>query len=569
MNTKFYKRVKSAQISLLPTYILIFVGIAFAIISMFFFASKLSQTLEAKKEIDMQDSALNTLHKILNVLAVNMNNTQYKIVINASKLNEFSANYYDVEPLFAENYDFDYRAYVIQNPHNYTTGNYTEIIDINYTTYCCDWSASPGAQCCCVGNGWGVYCVNPSTGTYKCANNCGQCSAGDICFPCSSLSSPQLCMTPKKISFSDSPSDGGVFSCTIVKQIVTSHISVNANNLTISLPKLEWSFGVSQFSKYKAKKSEIAISLPVGIYTDRGIVDGTLILKTVDGELEKLYNNILKACRNAEKGLFGQMSFKLEVDYPIYYPKTMLCRRGGSVDIVFLVDTSSSMDDEWNILCDVISQIVDSLRSKGLDVRYDIYALYDPNFGLRSLHRCVTKKLTVEWSGTCDSTHGAYALGENWGPGIAWLAENYTWRATAKRIVVPISDECPCSGDPCNGNDTLSINTAINFCRKNNVVVYGLWGDGANTETINYMEQLSQATGGFARYFQTTQDLINVIYSAVFYPCKALCMVYSPYDQSCKVLNCSYPIVFENNITEAGEYLVGIKLKNNKIVVET
>lgn len=51
------------------------------------------------------------------------------------------------------------------------------------------------------------------------------------------------------------------------------------------------------------------------------------------------------------------------------------CTGYAEVDIVFVVDTSGSMDDEWGILCGVIDSIVRELRRYGLDVQYEVYGL--------------------------------------------------------------------------------------------------------------------------------------------------------------------------------------------------
>jgi hypothetical protein len=45
----------------------------------------------------------------------------------------------------------------------------------------------------------------------------------------------------------------------------------------------------------------------------------------------------------------------------------------GSADIVFVIDTSPSMDDEWKSVCSSITTIVSKMQALNITVAYQIY----------------------------------------------------------------------------------------------------------------------------------------------------------------------------------------------------
>ncbi|UCE38094.1 MAG: hypothetical protein JSW00_02315 [Thermoplasmata archaeon] len=147
------------------------------------------------------------------------------------------------------------------------------------------------------------------------------------------------------------------------------------------------------------------------------------------------------------------------------------------VDMVFVVDTSPSMPDEWNILSRTLPAIEQSLEDEGFDLRFRVYGLDHGNtynssimdgwmdYGIRiqpngstRLTDCLRNPLISNPHGhnvntanpspcllipnqTCDS-HSTH-VSEGWAQGAAYVAVHHYWRAGALRIVSPIGDSAP------------------------------------------------------------------------------------------------------------------------------
>ena len=171
---------------------------------------------------------------------------------------------------------------------------------------------------------------------------------------------------------------------------------------------------------------------------------------------------------------------------------------GGKVDVVFVIDTSGSMDEEWSILCSVINTIVSELKGYGLDVQYKIY-------GLGHTRDCATDSIM---------SHE-----EDWGPGTQWVASNHPWRQGAARAVIPISDEGPYHGCPVDSQDDSSIDQAIAACKSSNVRAYPILGHtptSCYSDTWSEMLRLASETGGKAfKLTDPAQDIASMIKSAI------------------------------------------------------
>ncbi|MBN1157271.1 hypothetical protein JXA85_06630 [Candidatus Woesearchaeota archaeon] len=155
----------------------------------------------------------------------------------------------------------------------------------------------------------------------------------------------------------------------------------------------------------------------------------------------------------------------------------------GKTDMVFVLDNSASMVDEWSSLCSGLLYI--STQTKGItDLNVTAYVLVDPDFPKDTDYRgsCIVSSemagiidkvqklypenlsyffrqnpdappfIKLELSSDIVPTHDYYP--EAWGLGIYWLivsGEHY-WRPNSKIIIVPISDSDP-TGGGCNPND--------------------------------------------------------------------------------------------------------------------
>ncbi|MEA3254961.1 MAG: vWA domain-containing protein, partial [Candidatus Altiarchaeota archaeon] len=165
-------------------------------------------------------------------------------------------------------------------------------------------------------------------------------------------------------------------------------------------------------------------------------------------------------------------------------------------DLVFIVDTSGSMDGEWKSLCSIMSYVVSELEAGGINVKYDIY-------GLGSKKSCSTGYIPGD--------------SESWGWGTEDKAKNYPWRPAAKGIIFPVSDEGANYGDPWNSVDDASITAAIAAAKNQDppVAVFGLYGDGSSDDVISGMKRLSTETGGTAYKFTNKDAVAEAIINAV------------------------------------------------------
>ncbi|HUN80401.1 MAG TPA: hypothetical protein VMV81_02715, partial [Phycisphaerae bacterium] len=133
------------------------------------------------------------------------------------------------------------------------------------------------------------------------------------------------------------------------------------------------------------------------------------------------------------------------------------------VDVVFIMDTSGSMDDEAAALCGNIHDVVAILEAKSITLHVAILGI---NEVLEGPYSCLTDSVTNLLgdsvpNGTECCAH--VTTNEDWGPAVSVVAARYGWTEGAVRVIVPISDEGPSRGDPCDdpGDDRDAITTAI------------------------------------------------------------------------------------------------------------
>ncbi len=163
-----------------------------------------------------------------------------------------------------------------------------------------------------------------------------------------------------------------------------------------------------------------------------------------------------------------------------------------NVDIVFVMDTSESMDDEFSALCENIRKLVADLQAQNIAVRYEI-------LGVQQNRQCT--KSTVPQT-VSNSTVSQY---EDWGPATRDLAAGYAWKPSATRLIIPMTDEGPEDGNPCQapGPDEDAINKAIAAATANRVRVAPILGKGYDSCVENLAKRLASGTGGYLFYSTT------------------------------------------------------------------
>ncbi|HET6446495.1 MAG TPA: choice-of-anchor X domain-containing protein, partial [candidate division Zixibacteria bacterium] len=186
---------------------------------------------------------------------------------------------------------------------------------------------------------------------------------------------------------------------------------------------------------------------------------------------------------------------------------------GHAVDLVFAMDTSGSMDDEFESLCTKIDQIVAELSSRGIQLNYRI-------LGIASVRSCATNTVTNLIPG------GVSNHIEDWGPATEDLAKFYDWRPGHARLVVPMGDEGPQDGEPCNdpGADRDAVSAAIEAAQSNYVLVSPVLGTIYYQGSVECVTGLAQdlADGTSGKLFTSADSadklatgLINIVGKAV------------------------------------------------------
>ncbi|MBT4350957.1 hypothetical protein HOD20_00375 [archaeon] len=124
--------------------------------------------------------------------------------------------------------------------------------------------------------------------------------------------------------------------------------------------------------------------------------------------------------------------------------------------VVFVVDTSSSMVDEWEALCNILDNAVNSVKKLGMELTPDVYAMGNGE----TVGDCVAGVVPEEGMKTITQMVPYNFQGGNilpvyddpreaWAPASAWLADNYpkwSYSTDNKRIIMPISDSDPTGG---------------------------------------------------------------------------------------------------------------------------
>jgi hypothetical protein len=177
------------------------------------------------------------------------------------------------------------------------------------------------------------------------------------------------------------------------------------------------------------------------------------------------------------------------------------------LEIVFVMDTSTSMDAEAAALCGSVSQIVASLAAQNVDVIPHILGITDaPGGAYACLQGTVAADVGTAVPGdppasiaTLGVCPGGNEVGsEDWGRATAVVAGSFGWTPGALRMVVPIADEGAWCGDPVTSSDTLSVSHATTVAQAHGVVVSPIIGSGASAAVIAQAQAIAADTGGTA-----------------------------------------------------------------------
>lgn len=179
---------------------------------------------------------------------------------------------------------------------------------------------------------------------------------------------------------------------------------------------------------------------------------------------------------------------------------------GINAEIVFAMDTSGSMSDEFDVLCERIDEVASGLKAKGINVIPKIFGIYDMQY----CTEYTVYQTIVDSGGDPLVNHS-----EDWGPAITDLANHYPWTPNYYRVVIPMSDEAADNGSPWGADDDQAISEAINAA-KNSVIVIPIVCSGYDEKIAIEADSIGFQTGG--TYFTSeapAEDLIQGIIDAI------------------------------------------------------
>jgi sugar lactone lactonase YvrE len=177
------------------------------------------------------------------------------------------------------------------------------------------------------------------------------------------------------------------------------------------------------------------------------------------------------------------------------------------VELVFIMDTSTSMNDEAAALCNNMGLIVDYLESAGVEVNPTLFGICNlPGGAYGCLEAILADSLGTVVPGSPpvglvtlgDCPGGNEVCQEDWGRATAVVAGLFPWQpdSTTIRLVVPLSDEGAWCGDPSSQIDYDSISHAISVAHANDVIVSPITGTGSSSAVIAQAQALADSTGG-------------------------------------------------------------------------
>jgi hypothetical protein len=193
------------------------------------------------------------------------------------------------------------------------------------------------------------------------------------------------------------------------------------------------------------------------------------------------------------------------------------CPDCAPVELVFIMDTSSSMDDDASALCSQINGVVAQLSAQNIEVTAHIFGISAAPGGVYScLSNTVISLLgtvvpgapppNLATLGNCPG--GNEVPSEDWGRATAVVAGNFPWQSGATRVIVPISDEGAWCGDPSDANDTASIAHAVSVATAQGVIVSPIVASGAPAAVVTQAQNLASGTGGL--HFLSAAGATNI-----------------------------------------------------------
>ena len=210
-----------------------------------------------------------------------------------------------------------------------------------------------------------------------------------------------------------------------------------------------------------------------------------------------------------------------ELTFPVHVMPCLSCEENG-VQVIFALDTSGSMRPEGEAICTQIDAVVSALADEGINLSYEVLGITDQNlFGFSCVSESVAGKLGSAVPGRPNACGPTLNHLESWASAAAVVAKEYPWAPGYGRVVIPVSDEGPCRGNPpCDGADREAVENAIQVATAAGTVVSPMLGDGASECATRHAAALANGTGGSVFPFdQATGDVVDDIAGLVKQAC--------------------------------------------------
>lgn len=519
-----------------PILILIFgVLLVMVVNSLLNFQTGLAQQ---EASVDFRSGGLDDFERVSTCLSVNSTSSQSSYLLNKSKIQQFERQYPYREPGCAENYRFGYEATITQE---FMQGiSPTKTVDQLDIVLVIDTSGSMGDGSC---NGK-IAEVREAAKSFVDTIDSGT-QVGIVDFDSSASVIKDL--TDNKDALKnqiDGLCDSGG---TDIRAGINAGRTVSWRSETVKgMIVMTDGVGTVGSAPEDARAEDIVLH---GVMFGAGASTGKMEQVAGGDSCEKndAENNDNDRCWYAASGdelqsvyqgisnIVGSERVQVGGDTTCTLPPTT--KYNGTVDLVFLADTSASYNTEWDTICDSVTNTVDEMESRGLDANVSIYGLapdadelgdgnfsgddqgtpmnmagaagsgeYDYTPDSRNVPACLETADNVAvksmygngiawWDGTAlgsydpSRDHGL----EAWGVGAKWIFENHDWRTgTDRRMMFVFGDTYPtgAGGDEnqfraeadYDTPDTLDsaheiVQNVTNYAQKNNVDIFTFVGD--------------------------------------------------------------------------------------------
>ena len=166
------------------------------------------------------------------------------------------------------------------------------------------------------------------------------------------------------------------------------------------------------------------------------------------------------------------------------------------VDVVFVVDTSGSMLDDQGTVNSFRIAMTNAIIEEGVVLMKENLGITETVSGFGLQDNVLNRFGDTVPGGNELLTCGPLDHIESWAAGTAIVAERYPWRKNSLRIIIPVSDEGPCRGEPCDFFDEKSIENAINIALLHDVTVFPLMITNADQCVLQEGFRLAFFTSG-------------------------------------------------------------------------